>query len=334
MIRTLNLNPVEPAQFSARTPKGMDLVMDLLIRDAADQVWNRDLAATLVLEGRTDGQSISYLVPATDAVNGKARVRVPGGDLQDTNGYRMTLVGTVDGVRKIVGVGTLILAGTGIEEVIAADVIDTVDLTLDYDEACELDVAVWHDAAGGSPYDLTDENTTLGATIFDQQGGTAIETFTVAVIDENKVGLSLTVEQVNALPASCWWALVAGTVDGVTTLCQGSVTIVGTITPPLTVETFNFNYLKPATADDPTTGQLVHSNITQGTLKVAKIDSDSVDRTSTLRLIQVGDTITVDVTTWAVQSMAELPAYFAFGVLPVAQAAVTGVTPVTFARPA
>jgi hypothetical protein len=193
MIRMLHLNPVEPATISARTPKGFDMVMDLLYRTAIDEVWPFDLAATLVLEGRTTGQAQTYLVAGTDTVNGKAQVRVPGGDLVDGNGYRMTLVGTVDGVRKVVGVGTLILAGTGIEEVVAADMIDTVDLVLDYDEVCELDVALWQDAAGGTPFDLTAESTSVGAAIYDAQGGSALMPFTVTVLDTNKVQLSLTV---------------------------------------------------------------------------------------------------------------------------------------------
>jgi len=44
---------------------------------------------------------------------------------------------------------------------------------------------------------------------------------------DNVIRLSLTSAQVDALPASCWWTLTAGTATGVTTLCQGTVTITG-----------------------------------------------------------------------------------------------------------
>jgi hypothetical protein len=333
MIRMLHLNPVEPATISARTPKGFDMVMDLLYRTAIDEVWPFDLAATLVLEGRTTGQAQTYLVAGTDTVNGKAQVRVPGGDLVDGNGYRMTLVGTVDGVRKVVGVGTLILAGTGIEEVVAADMIDTVDLVLDYDEVCELDVALWQDAAGGTPFDLTAESTSVGAAIYDAQGGSALMPFTVTVLDTNKVGLTLTVDQVNTLPASCWWSLVAGTADGTTTLCNGSVSVVGTITPPLVTSTFNYDYQKPAVVTAPAAGQIMHCNLTQDRVLVAKLDNDSTDRTATLRLVRVGDQIVIGATTWSITDVAEEAGDFAFEVLPIQQAAVTGVNPVTFQRP-
>jgi hypothetical protein len=333
MLRTIALNPVEPAVFSARTPKGFDLVMDLLYRTAVDTIYPNDLAATLVLEGRTTNQTKTYIVPATDAVNGKARVRVPGGDLVDDNGYRMTLVGTVDNVRTVVGVGTLILAGTGVEEVVAADVIDTVNLTLDYDEACELDVALWQDAAGGTPFDLTDQNTSVGAAIYDKQGGSALMPFTITVLASNKVGLRLTADQVNALPASCWWSLNAGTSAGTTELCNGTVAIVGTITPPLTIVTYNYDYQKPATVSAPAAGQAVQCNLTQNLLLVAKFDNDAVDRTDTLRLVRVGDEIVLGTTVWSVTDTTEESADFVFEVLPIQQAVASGVNPITFQRP-
>lgn len=223
MIRTLHLNPVEPALLSARSPMGFDLTLDLIYRTAVDQVVGFDLAATLVLEGRTTGQSKTYIAPASDLVNGKARVFVPGGDLQDRNGYRMTLVGTVDGVRKVVGVGTLILSGTGVQEVTAADVIDTVPLLLMRGQAADLTVNLWQDAGKTTEYAIG--SSTVAAAIYASQGGAVLVPFTLDVVDNNTVHLSLTSVQVDALPDSGWWTLVVSSGTGSTTLAEGPVTV-------------------------------------------------------------------------------------------------------------
>ena len=223
MIRTLHLNPVEAAPLSARSPMGFDMVMDLVYRTAANKTVGFDLAGALVLEGRTSGRSQTYLAPASDVVNGKARVFVPGGDLQDSNGYRMTLVGTVDGARRVIATGTLVLSGSGTEAVTAADVIDTVPLLLTRGQAADLTVNLWQDAGKTTEYGIG--SSTVSAAVYATQGGLVLVPFTVAVIDNNTVNLSLASMEVDALPDSCWWSLAVSSGGGVTTLAEGPVTV-------------------------------------------------------------------------------------------------------------
>jgi hypothetical protein len=334
MQRIVHLNPIEPAPFSGRAAAGFDCPIDITYRDVADQKWTIDMAASLVLTGRTTERSISYIVPATDTINGKARVVIPGTDLQDPNGYDMTLVGSIKGGRSVLATGVLVLSEIGIPDLDIVDIIDTVDIALNYDEVCELDVTLWQDTSSGIPYDLTANSTTVQASIQDVKGGGVLMPFTVLVLDVNKVRISLTVDQVNTLPASCWWSLVAGLPTGSTTLCEGTVTVTGTITPPLPTIVYNYDYQKPAGAADPTSGQLVHSNIAQGTLKLAKVNHDSVDVSATLALLRAGDQIIVGATTWTLKhDPYDMVGWYELDVLPMAQDAIVGVTAVTLQRP-
>jgi hypothetical protein len=292
------------------------------------------MAASLVLTGRTTERSISYIVPATDTINGKARVVIPGTDLQDPNGYDMTLVGSIKGGRSVLATGVLVLSEIGIPDLDIVDIIDTVDISLNYDEVCELDVTLWQDTSSGIPYDLTANSTTVQASIQDVKGGGVLVPFTVLVLDVNKVRISLTVDQVNTLPASCWWSLVAGLPTGSTTLCEGTVTVTGTITPSLPTTTFSYNYQKPAGDADPTSGQLVHSSLTQGTLKLAKVTANAIDASPVLRLLRAGDQVTVGATTWSLRrDPFDMTGWYELDVLPLVQDAITGVTPVTVQRP-
>lgn len=333
MMRLVHLNEIEPAVISARTPAGFDCIIDILYRTQADTVWSADIAGTLVLTGRTTTRSTSYMIPTTDMVNGKARVVIPGGDLSDPNGYSMTLVGTYEGARKVLANGTLVLSDEGVPELALVDEIDTIDLVLDYNENCELDVTLWTDADGGTPYDLTDENTQVGASIYDVRGGTVLQQFAVDVTGENSVSITLTVDEVNSLPPDCWWSLVASQGGGVTTMAEGKVTVTGAVIPPLTPSTFNYDYSKPLTFADPVSGQIVHGTNTMNHLQVAKVDSDLTDRSATLALVRPGDTIQIGVTVWTVGAVQDSGGWYTFEVLPIQQAAPTGVTSVTFDRP-
>lgn len=227
MMRLVHLNPIESSTISARATAGYDCVIDIVYRNAADQKYTSDLAATLVLTARSSDSSLSYIVPATDLANGKARVTIPGGDLSDPNGYVMTLVGTVEGVRKVIANGTLMLSEEGIPNIDIADAIDTVDLTFGYGQPQSFDVTLWEDASASVPYDLTAEGTSVTAAVYASQHGAQLVPFSLTVLAANKVRMSLTIPQVDALPASCWWDLTAATAQGVTTLCEGTVTITG-----------------------------------------------------------------------------------------------------------
>jgi hypothetical protein len=332
--RTIWINPVEPHPLSFRAAVGLDTRLNVAFIGTGGAPHSSDLGAQLQLTGRTTSRTISYGMPATDIVNGKARATIPAGDLTDPNGYRLRMVGTLGGETALLAVGSVApVAAAGIE-MVPVDVIDTVPLNFDYNAPVELDVSVWTDAGKNSEYDLTSEQTTLSAAVYAIKGGSQLQPFSVTVLDANTVRLTLTAAQVNSLPPSCWWNLIASTASGATVLCEGTVTVAGTVTPPLVENTSSFDYQKPAAGNvNPVGGQIIHSNIAQNLLKVSKTTSFAVDLSATLELVTTGDQIVIGATTWTVQAALEAVGWYEFTVTPVAQAAVSGVTLVTFRRP-
>jgi hypothetical protein len=330
--KTVWISPIEPHPLSFRAPMGMETRLNVNFLGQNGVPYSSDLGAQLQLTGRSTARTTTYLMPATDIVNGRARAVIPAGDIDDNNGYRLRVVGTLNGQPALLAFGNVMpIAAAGLEA-IPEDIIDTINLAFEYGEKVELDVAVWQDTGKGSPYDLTSELTTMTAAVYDAKGGIMIMPFSVTVLDVNKVKLSLTVEQVNVLPASCWWSMVASTAAGATTLCEGTVTITGVVIPPLVETTVNYDYQKPDNAD-PVSGQIVHGNWTQNLLKVSKVTTDAADFSATLALARVGDQIIAGATTWTITAINDPGGWLEFSVLPVQQAAVLGVTPVTFRPP-
>jgi hypothetical protein len=220
------LNPVEPALFNIRAPSGMETKLDVTFYEQDGSVYNQDLAAQLQLTARTQEQTFTYLMPATDVVNGKARATIPADTLNDANGYRLRILGTLRGEPTLLAMGALYpLSGAG-PGAIPEDVIDAIDLTLDRGDVVSLDVHLWQDAGKTVPYDLT--SMTVTASIYAGRGGVELVPFTVAIVDGNTVTLTLTVDEVNALPDSCWWNLNVSGASGLTTLAEGTVTVTGT----------------------------------------------------------------------------------------------------------
>lgn len=328
--RTIVINPVEATSFSMRLRSGLLNKVEVVYKKQDGSPYAADVAGQLYLIGRTTGRAQMYLMPMTDVVNGKARATIPAGDIRDANGYNIQLLGTVDTEPRLIARGFASVMLTEAMGIIPADAIDTVDLMFEYDNPVDLDVTLWKDDAKDAPYDLTAEATTVSAYVRVAPAGNILVAFAVTVLAANKIKLSLTADQVNALPAACWWSLSASTVAGLITLCQGDVTITGTITPPLGAVIFNYDYQKPDNAD-PIAGQIVHGNFTQDALKVAKLDSDGVDRTTDLRKVVIGTTIQVGATVWTVSGYAvESASFFQFGIQPVQQAVPSGIVPVTF----
>ena len=330
--RTLVLNPVEPAPISFKLPSGIEMWINVAYLRQNGAPYPTDTASQLYLIARSDKRVLNYPMLSIDAVNGKARAVIPAGDIRDANGYNVQIIGTVDAEPRLIARGSATVVETEALGVIPADMIDTVDLTFEYNSPVELDVSVWKDTSKGAPFDLTEEGTTISARIYDKSGGGILSAFAVLVLDANTVRLSLTAEQVNTLPVSCWWSLNASTVAGMVTLCEGSVTITGVIIPPLTETTAAYEYLKP---DDlnPIGGQIIHGNFTRDLLKVATTTQLAVDFTPTLILVKAGDEIVIGATTWTVTGATEVAGWFEFRVTPLTQDAVTGVTKVTFRRP-
>ena len=330
--RLLVINSVEPSSLSFRAPFGVDTRLNVQYVNHGGVAVTSDLAAQLQLTGRSNARTISYFMPAVDIANGRARATIPADDLVDPNGYRLRIVGTVNREAALLATGTVMpIASAGLEAV-PDDIIDSVDLTFDYDAPVDIDITLWADAGKGSPYDMT--QTTITAAVHAAKGSAALTPFTVTPLSANQVKLSLTVEQVNALPANCWWSLVASTSAGATTLCEGDVAIAGAIEPPLPVTTDSWDYVKPATADAPATGQIVHSNITQSIMKISALSQPGTDRVPLLADLEAGDRITIDAVTWTVRFVVYDPAgFYEVSVLPPMQAAVSGIVPVLFEPP-
>jgi len=226
--RTIALNPIEPAPMSLRVPAKVPLTLDIQYLDLSGNILTDDVAAQLQVTSRTNGSTDIYPVPATDILNGKARVSIAKDVLQDVNGYRVRLVGTYRSEAWLFALGTLrITESAGIEET-PEDIIDAIPMTIPYNFAFGCDLHLWQDAGKSVPFDLT--TATVSAAIYDNRDSTAVLVpFSIGIVGPGHIILQLTVDQVNALPASCWWSLRAANAAGVTTLAQGPVDCTGTV---------------------------------------------------------------------------------------------------------
>jgi hypothetical protein len=117
------------------------------------------------------------------------------------------------------------LTEEGIPSLDVVDTIDRVPLLLTRGQAADLTVNLWQDAGKAAEYSIGASAVT--SAIYAAQAGALLVPFTVAVVDNNTVHLSLTSTQVDALPDSCWWTLVVSSGSGSTTLCEGDVTVTG-----------------------------------------------------------------------------------------------------------
>jgi hypothetical protein len=225
--RTVTMNPVEPQPLSVRAPSDMQLKIDFNYLDLFGKSLTDDVAAQLQLTSRSENRTITYAVPATDIVNGRASAYIPQGDLDDMNGYRMRLVGTYKGEPMLFATGLLSIYGGAGFQAYPEDIIDNIPITMTYNFDTSITVRLWKDAAKGAPYDLT--STLISAAVYtDQTASMGLASFTVTpTVIAGEVILSLPFATVNTLPPGCWWNLKASSGGGLTTLCQGTVTITG-----------------------------------------------------------------------------------------------------------
>jgi hypothetical protein len=332
--RSVIVNPVESSPLSFRIPIGIDMQVDIDYQRMDATPYSDDVAGQLFLTGRTSGRTLTYVLPAIDRVNGKARAFLPAGDLDDLNGYRAQLVGTIDQQPMLIAEGVVMTTAMDYPVPVTVDTIDDVDLAFQRDEDVLLNVKVWADDGKDVPYDLTDENTSLRANVYNAKGGAVLVPFTVTVISVNEVQLSLTKDQVNVLPNACWWNLTASSGAGLTTLCEGDVTVSGTITPPFADVTASYNYIKQDVQSAPASGQIIHSNYVLDAIRMHIFDNGGTDRSALLAELRLGDTITAGVTTWSIQSISQPGAdWYAIYIAPATQLAASGVQAFVFHRP-
>jgi hypothetical protein len=225
--KTVYVNPVEPSPLSFRCGARVETVLELTYYRQSDNdlTFNTDVDGQLRLTSRSSNRSASYSVPAMDISNGKARAIIPAGDVVDPNGYLLALYGTVNGEVGLLAKGLVFPNDYEAPPTEALDVVDTVPLTFAYATSIDtvFTVTLWQDTDKSSPYDLSASN--IGAAIYAAKGGVKLLDMAVAAAASNSVTLTVTVAQVASLPANCWWSLRIGDVAGVTTLCEGPVTV-------------------------------------------------------------------------------------------------------------
>lgn len=223
--RSIYVGQPEPSPLSMRLPARQETRLALRYFDHAGALISSDLGAQLQLRGRSGGALQTYGLPATDVVNGMASALIPAGDLTDPNGYRLAVYGTRNQEPALFATGTVHLTEAIGDPgmAVAQDVIDQIPLTLERGDDVHLDVSTWVDTGKSNEFELT--STTIIANVLAAAGGSVLVPFTVSPLDANTVHLTLTIAQVDALPNNCWWVMTASTGTGVTTLCEGPVTV-------------------------------------------------------------------------------------------------------------
>jgi len=225
--KTVYVNPIEPSPLSFRCGARVETVLELTYYRQSDNdlTFNTNVNGQLRLTARSSNRSTSYSVPAMDISNGKARAIIPAGDVVDPNGYLLALYGTVNGEIALLAKGLVFPNDYEAPPTEALDIIDRVPLLLTRGTAADLVVNLWQDAGKSAEYDIG--ASTVSSAIYTASAGTVLVPFTVAVVDNNTVHLSLASDQVDALPDSCWWTLVVSSGTGSTTLAEGPVTVTG-----------------------------------------------------------------------------------------------------------
>jgi hypothetical protein len=224
--RSIFVNVIEPQVLSMNVPANMPLTVNLTYYDQAGSLVTSDLLAQLQLTGRTCNSAADvYPVPATDIVNGKARAAIGSGELTDMNGYRLRLVGTFKGDTTLLALGVLRLTESAGIDMTPIDVIDSIPLSLTYGYIANIDIHLWQDAGKATPFDLTTATITASTYLIDQV--TPLTPFAISTVGPGEVMLQLTDVQIATLPVTCWWSLRASNAAGITTLCQGTVTVIG-----------------------------------------------------------------------------------------------------------
>lgn len=102
--------------------------------------------------------------------------------------------------------------------------------------------------------------------------------------------------------------------------------------PDPTPVTFNgnWNYQKPTNITPPTSGQITHSSKEANKLLINYIDNDSVDQTTNLQSLEIGDLIRVNELQWAIQAITLQLGYIELDIAPATQSVNLGVTSFEF----
>src|SRR5262245_53735038 len=217
IAKTIYLSDVEPAPLYFRAPMGIQTFVDISYRNQAGAPWPTDLAGQLQLTGRTTRQTDAYSLVAIDVVNGRARAVLPADAIQDPNGYRLRVFGTVNSQLTMIATGYVIPIAAVTPEALPPDIIDDIPLQMQRGIDKDIQVDLWKDDAQTIEFDLS--ATTITAIVWaDFTEAAQLAPFVMTEIDQNTVTLHMDKEVVNELPDECWWSLRAGTALGLTTL--------------------------------------------------------------------------------------------------------------------
>jgi hypothetical protein len=242
--RTVYTGQPDPSPLSMRLPARQETRLAVTYRNQNGAVVNYDLGSNLELASRSGNASLFYGLIATDIINGKAQATIPAGDLSDPNGYNLMLRGQVAGQPAMLARGAVVLQDIGLPGMAglsgaggggsgpAPAVIERIDMVLPRGVVTSLLTGIWGDEGRTIPLDLT--AMTLVANISATAGSAPLTAFSItAGPAPHMVYLGLTIEQLDALPDSCWWTLVGASPGsvGATTYCEGTVTVVGEVTP-------------------------------------------------------------------------------------------------------
>lgn len=225
IVKSIALNPVEPAPLSFRAPLSMQTILDLSIFDATGKPINEDLAGQLQLISRTTGRTVSFAAPASDIANGKVRVVFDQGALQDRNGYRLRFFGTIKGIAELIATGIVYLTATQGPTTMLDDVIDQIPLIFTRGQDAVIDIGLWIDQGKETPYDLTTVTVT-SAVYPDRDNAVPLYPFTQQITGPNTLRLTLAAALVDTLPDACWWNLRVSSSGQVKTLAEGPVSVV------------------------------------------------------------------------------------------------------------
>lgn len=221
MNRTIALNEIEPAPLSLRWSQGLDLPLDLTVMAQNGTMVDLSLISpALILEPRSGGPVQSYAGVTDQAGLGTATFRIPGSDYKDSNGYRISLFGAIDGVMQLIarGVGVVtqgpaIPAGVGTGVPLPQR--GTFNLNIIRNDSWTWQFTLWGNSAKTIPSDLTDA--TVTAQIRAILNGPIIVNLGIEMRDpaNGVVWMSITSGQSGILPSTpSYWDMQIAYPDG------------------------------------------------------------------------------------------------------------------------
>ena len=234
MNRTITVSDIEPATLSLRSPSGIDLALYILMKRQNGEGLDQTMAQpVLQLEPRSGGNGVTY-TGAYDVAGG-VKFTVPGSDLKDANGYRLSIWGVLDGIYQLMARGVALLTPAAppeaTKEVSSGWARGIFNLNIVRYDSWTWQFTLWGDTAKTVPSDLTDALVT--AQIRSAPGGPVLADLGIEVKDAvgGVVWMSITSGQSGILPSSAVWDMqIAYTSGDIKTPVGGRVIVTEDVT--------------------------------------------------------------------------------------------------------